>query len=106
MIEPLDEKNFKLIINNHDLAIVDFWAEWCAPCKAISPILDEFEKKAGDKMKLFKLNVDQNPSIVSEYGVESIPTLLVFKKGRPVNSLAVGLTSKQELERKLFSALE
>lgn len=105
MVEHLTEKNFKAVIKDLDLAVVDFWAEWCSPCKALSPMLDEFESKLGNKLKFFKVNVDNSPSVASEYGVESIPTLLVFKNGEPINSLG-GLTSKKELERRLLSALQ
>lgn len=105
MVDRLSTETFNSVLKNHDLAIVDFWAEWCAPCKAIAPVLEEFEKKVNGKLKIFKLNVDANPLIASEYGVESIPTLLVFKKGKPIDSLVVGMTSKRELEKKLFSVI-
>jgi thioredoxin 1 len=106
MVEHLNENNFKSSLSNLDLAAVDFWAEWCAPCRAISPVLEEFEKKVGGNLKLFKVDIDKNPSLASEYGVESIPTILIFKKGMPVDSLAVGLTSKREIEEKLKSAIK
>lgn len=105
MVEHLNEKNFKEVIERLDVAVVDFWAEWCGPCKALSPILEEFENKLGNKLKLFKVNVDSSPSIASVYGVESIPTLLVFRNGLPINSL-VGLKSKQDIEKSILSAIQ
>ena len=105
MAEHLNGKNFKDVIENLDVAIVDFWAEWCAPCKAISPLLDAVEAKMEGKFKLFKLNVDTSPLIASEYGVESIPTILVFKNGKPVSSL-VGLASRNDIEKTILSVLK
>ena len=105
MAEHLDSKIFKDAIENLDVAVVDFWAEWCAPCKAISPLLEAVESKMSGKFKLFKLNVDTSPLVASEYGIESIPTLLVFRNGKPVNSL-VGLVSKNEIEKTILSAMQ
>ncbi len=105
MAEHLNSKNFKDVIENLDVAVVDFWAEWCAPCKAISPLLDAVETKMMGKFKVFKLNVDSSPLIASEYGIESIPTLLIFRNGKPVNSL-VGLASKNEIEKTILSSIQ
>ncbi len=61
--------------------LVDFWAEWCGPCRAIAPILEEISGEMGDKVKIVKLNVDENPGVAAQYGVRSIPTMILFKGG-------------------------
>ncbi len=76
--------------------VVDFWAEWCGPCKMIAPILDEIATEQGDSVKITKLNVDENPSIAQRYGVMSIPTLLVFRDGE-VDKRIVGAKGKMQL---------
>jgi thioredoxin 1 len=78
--------------------VVDFWAEWCGPCKMIAPALDEIAKSLGDKVKILKLNVDENPQTASKYGIMSIPTLMIFKNGE-MASRQVGAAPKQKLEQ-------
>lgn len=77
--------------------VVDFWAEWCGPCKMIAPALDEIAGKLAGKVKIMKLNVDENPTIAAKYGVMSVPTLMVFKGGELVDR-KVGAQPKQKLE--------
>jgi thioredoxin 1 len=76
--------------------LVDFWAEWCGPCKMIAPVLEELATEQGEKLQIAKLNVDDNPSTAMRYNVMSIPTLLVFKGGEPVKRL-VGAKGKGQL---------
>lgn len=76
--------------------LVDFWAEWCGPCRALSPILEEVAESHGDKIKIAKINIDENPETPSQFGVMSIPTLLLFKNGN-VEATKVGLLSKSQL---------
>ncbi len=76
--------------------LVDFWAEWCGPCKMIAPVLEELATEQGDKLEIAKLNVDDNPSTAMKYNVMSIPTLLVFQDGAPVKRL-VGAKGKGQL---------
>src|SRR5205807_8085172 len=78
--------------------VVDFWAEWCGPCRMIGPALEEIAGSLGDKVKIVKLNVDENPQTATKYGVMSIPTLMVFKDGA-LASRQVGAAPRQKLEQ-------
>ena len=84
--------------------LVDFWAEWCMPCKMIAPIVEELSKEYDGQMDFAKLDVDSNPDTALTYGVRSIPTLLVFKGGQPVDQI-VGAVPKGALKKKIDSAL-
>jgi thioredoxin 1 len=76
--------------------LVDFWAPWCGPCKMIAPVLEDLSKDLGDKLKIAKVNVDENPGSAQKYGIMSIPTLLIFKNGQPVDKI-VGFQPKEAL---------
>jgi thioredoxin 1 len=80
--------------------VVDFWAEWCAPCKRIAPILEDMAAEYEDQLKITKLDVDSNPDTAGTYGVMSIPTLLVFREGKPVERI-VGYMPKERLMDKI-----
>jgi thioredoxin 1 len=83
--------------------VVDFWAEWCGPCRQIGPALEEIASSLNGKVKIVKLNVDENPQTASKYGVMSIPTLMLFKNGE-MTSRQVGAAPKQKLEQWITSA--
>ena len=76
--------------------LVDFWADWCGPCKMIAPILDDVSKDYADKLKVAKLNIDENPATPPKYGIRGIPTLMIFKSGN-VEATKVGAVSKSQL---------
>ena len=81
-------------------ALVDFWAPWCGPCRMITPLLDELAKEYSKKLRVCKLNVDENPRVATQYGVMSIPTLIFFKNGKVIEQI-VDVLNKVELKRKI-----
>jgi thioredoxin 1 len=94
----VDDVNFKEEVLNSDIpALVDFWAEWCAPCLMVAPVLKEIAKEYKEKLKVCKVNVDNAPNTASKYGIMSIPTLAIFKNGKVVDKV-VGALPKAELE--------
>lgn len=97
----LDDKNFASEIGGTDLpVVVDFWAEWCMPCRMLAPIVEEIADDLAGSAKVGKLNIDESGETASRYGVMSIPTIIVFKGGKEVDRL-VGVRPKQEIEAKL-----
>lgn len=97
-IIEVNDNNFEdVVINSSTLVIVDFWAEWCGPCKAIAPILDKISADFGDKLIIGKVNVDLVKETPVKFGIRSIPTLLFFKEGKIVRQ-EVGLLSEQVLK--------
>ncbi len=97
----LDQNNFKTeVLDSSIPVLVDFWAEWCGPCKMLSPILDQVATELAGKLKVAKLNVDESPDLAGQFNVMSIPTLIVFKKGEPVDQF-VGAMPKDKLLAKL-----
>jgi len=90
------------LLQSQKPVLVDFWAPWCAPCRAMSPAVEAAAQKLGDGAKVFKLNLDDNPSVSPRFGIKGIPTLILFKDGREANRL-VGLSSKEQIEALLAS---
>ena len=100
----VDQTNFESDVLYSDLpVIVDFWAEWCGPCKMIGPHLEEISDEMSGAVKVTKLNIDENPDLAAKYGVRSIPTLVMFKNGEPA-SIQVGAKPKSALVEWIKSA--
>ncbi|MFR8216571.1 MAG: thioredoxin [Oscillospiraceae bacterium] len=94
----ITEENFENeVLNSDKPVLVDFWAQWCGPCRMLGPIIEEIANDYEGKVKVGKVNVDEQPNLASKYGIASIPTVIVFKNGKPEKTL-VGLRSKNEIE--------
>ena len=91
-IKILDDRNFGQVVGK-GVSLVDFWAEWCGPCKVPGPIVDELADEMGEKANICKLDVDKNQNTARKYGIQNIPTMLIFKDGKPVDKL-VGVKPK------------
>lgn len=100
-ITELDSSNFEAAVSEGSApVVVDFWAPWCGPCKAIAPILEELAEELGDAVKICKVNVDNNSDIAGKYEIRAIPTILIFKDGQVADTV-VGLSSKEDLKAKI-----
>lgn len=100
-----DDTNFEKEVMSGELPVlVDFWAEWCAPCRLISPIIDELAGEYEGKLKVVKLDVDKGPNVSSRYAVTSIPTLIIFKNGTPMEKV-IGAVSKNKLKGMIDGAI-
>ena len=91
-----DETFEKEVLNSEDPVLVDYWAEWCGPCKMIAPVLEEIAEEYAGKLKIAKLNIDDNAETPPKYGIRGIPTLMLFKSGN-VEATKVGAVSKSQL---------
>jgi thioredoxin 1 len=98
--EPIkiNENNFKKVLSENENVVVDFWAEWCGPCRIVAPVLEELAKEYAGTVVIAKLNTDENQALAARFGISAIPTLIFFKKGKPVDQI-VGAFPKSELKR-------
>ncbi|MGB8699685.1 MAG: thioredoxin [Thermosynechococcaceae cyanobacterium] len=105
-VTEVTEKTLKEDIASSDIPVlVDFWAPWCTPCRQITPVVNEIAEQYEDQIKVVKVNVDENPSVDTQYKLHSIPTLMIFKGGKSVNKV-VGIVSKTELAKILEKYLQ
>jgi thioredoxin 1 len=102
----VDQNSFqKSVLESEKPVLVDFWATWCGPCRAVAPIVEELAKEYQDKVGFAKINVDENSKIAGQYGIMSIPTLIIFKNGKP-DQQVIGFKSKKDLVKMLDNALK
>jgi thioredoxin 1 len=104
ILEVTDANFEQAVLKSDQPVLVDFWAAWCGPCKALSPVVDEVASAYNGKVKVGKMDVDQNPSTPQRYGVRGIPTLLIFKNGQ-VQEQIVGLVARDRIEKALNKQL-
>ena len=107
MVHPADTSDATFdadVLQNDTPVLVDFWAPWCGPCRMVAPIVEELAGEYDGRVKFVKLNTDENPRIASQYGIRSIPTLLVFKGGEVAGQI-VGFRPKSDLQKRLDAVL-
>ena len=106
-IEQIKDADFQQTVidkSNNQLVLVDFWAEWCGPCKALGPILENIATEFEGKIAVKKINIDENPSAPANYGIRSIPTIMIFKDGAVANT-KIGLSSEADIKDWINSQL-
>ena len=103
-LQLTDSSFEKEVLQTNVPVLVDFWAPWCGPCRMIAPILDEISKEYGEKVKIAKLNTDENQGAAARYKISAIPTLLFFKNGKVIDQM-VGVHSKNEIKKRLDQSL-
>ncbi|MBV9178453.1 MAG: thioredoxin [Nitrososphaeraceae archaeon] len=101
----LTDTNFAEAVNKYPLLVVDFWAPWCGPCRMVSPVIEQLAGEYAGKVVFGKLNVDENPRIASAFGIQSIPTIAIFKNGRNIDGF-IGVTSKSQMQTKILSYID
>ena len=102
----IEDANFKkVVLEAKAPVLVDFWASWCGPCRMVAPVVDELAEEYEGRISFGKVDVDANPKTASQYGIMSIPTLIIFKDGKPVSNI-VGFRPKDELKKNLDAALQ
>ena len=105
MVAPVSDKSFQAdVLESKEPVLVDFWAEWCGPCRAVTPVLEEVAGELNGKLKIVKLNVDENPETAAKYGIQSIPTLMIFKNGE-MASRQIGASPKAKIMQWINTAV-
>ena len=100
-VSKVSDKDFETeVLQSTEPVVVDFWAEWCGPCRAVAPVLDQIADERADELRVVKVNIDEEPELAQRYGILSIPTIVLFKGGEPA-AAAIGAQPKRMLERSL-----
>jgi thioredoxin 1 len=102
---PLTDATFSSEVARHQLMVVDFWAEWCGPCRLVEPVIEELAGEYAGKVAFGKVNVDENPGTSQSFGIQSIPTILVFRNGQPVDGI-IGAVPKAQIVSKFLRYLK
>lgn len=104
-VSPVTDQDFqKEVLDSDRPTLVDFWATWCGPCRAISPVVEELATTYGDKVNFRKVDIDQNPNTPTQYGIKGVPTLILFKGGQAVDQV-VGAVPKDQIEKLIQKAI-
>lgn len=98
----LNDANFMNAVNKYPILVVDFWAAWCGPCKMVSPVIEQLATELSGKVVFGKLNIDDNPITANTFGIQSIPTITIFKNGRNIDGF-VGVISKSQMQSRILS---
>jgi thioredoxin 1 len=101
---PLTDANFSSEVLKHQVMVVDFWAPWCGPCRMIAPVVEELSRQYSGRLRVTKVNTDENPRWASSLGIQAIPTLMIYKNGQEVDRI-VGATTKQALQKRVEQAM-
>lgn len=105
MIGHVNDSNFENeVLNSDKPVLVDFFATWCGPCKMLAPVIEKVDEKLAGQVKIFKLDIDENPIAANTYGVQSVPTLMLFKDGKPLGQI-VGFRPAEQIESAIRGAL-
>ncbi len=104
MAQQITDASLQEVLNNNQLVVIDFWAEWCGPCRMISPVVEELAEEYADKVYIGKVNVDENDEAVVKYGIRNIPTIIFIKNGEVIDK-KVGACTKADLKAKIDAML-